>query len=194
MLRHSDNLPPAAARALDGLVQVVPDFPKPGIVFRNILPALGNAACFRSIVDALAAPYTQKRPDLVLGIESRGFIFAAAVAAKLGVGFVAARKPGKLPGPTDRVAYSLEYADSAVLELQHRAIPANASVVVIDDVLVTGGTADAAAQLVNMQNGFVMSHDFVIELDGLGGRRRLLGESGNVRWSPTGGFHALVTY
>ena len=127
------------------LVRDVPDFPEPGILFRDITPLLGDGPAFRSLVESLGRPHAGV--DVVAGIEARGFILAAPLATRLGVGFVPVRKAGKLPGPTERASYALEYGE-AMLEVTHDAIRPGQRVLLVDDVLATGGTAAAAAELV----------------------------------------------
>jgi len=156
------------------LIRNVPDFPKPGILFKDITPLIGDPLGFHVVIDALTEHYLSRRVDAVVGIESRGFIFGAALAARLNAAFVPVRKPGKLPAATDRVAYSLEYG-SAELEMHKDSLFPGANVVIVDDLLATGGTAAAAAELVHRQRGQVDSFAFVIELSFLGGRGKLGG-------------------
>ncbi len=157
-------------RRLRAAVRDVPDFPRPGIAFKDITPVLADGALFADTVRALAA-YAD-RADLVVGIESRGFIFGAALAVQLGCGFVPFRKPGKLPYRTERVEFSLEYGTDA-LEAHVDAIVPGHRVLIVDDVLATGGTAAAAADLVRRLGGDVVAAAFVLELTALGGRSRL---------------------
>lgn len=153
-------------------IRNVPDFPKPGILFKDITPLLGDPLAFHIVIDALTEHYLERRIDVVVGVESRGFIFGAALAARLNAGFVPVRKPGKLPAAVDRVAYSLEYGN-AELEMHKDSLFPGARVVVVDDLLATGGTAAAAAELVGKQRGEVDSFAFVIELSFLKGRAKL---------------------
>jgi adenine phosphoribosyltransferase len=153
------------------LIRDVPDFPKPGIVFKDITPLLADAEAFRAMIDALVTPY-RGRIDAVLGIESRGFIIGAAAALALGTGIAIVRKPGKLPYRTHQASYQLEYG-SDTLEIHHDAIGAGHRVLLIDDLLATGGTASAAIQLVERCGGRVAACAFVIELGFLDGRARL---------------------
>jgi adenine phosphoribosyltransferase len=161
---------------LKSKIRHVPDFPKPGILFYDITTLLSDARGFRDTVDALAAPYMGEDIDAVVGIESRGFIIGAAVANALGCGFVPVRKPGKLPSKTIREAYSLEYGDNA-LEIHEDAVAKEARVLIVDDVLATGGTAAAAAKLVRQVGGDLRGLAFLIELSFLSGRERLPGEA-----------------
>ncbi|MGH3102471.1 MAG: adenine phosphoribosyltransferase [Gaiellaceae bacterium] len=155
-------------------VRDVPDFPKPGIVFKDIMPLLADPQALRETVDGLAAWAEPRRPDIVLGAEARGFITGGALACKLGCGFVAARKPGKLPWTTVSAKYSLEYGFD-VLELHADAISRGQRVLVHDDVLATGGTARAKCELVEQLGGEVVGALFIISLDFLNGRERLAG-------------------
>lgn len=153
-------------------IRAIPDFPKPGILFRDITPLLANPAALRAAVDALAAPYRDLPPRAVVGIESRGFIFGIAVAERLGCGFVPVRKPGKLPAETRQVAYDLEYGSDA-LEIHLDAIAAGDRVLIVDDLLATGGTMAASVELVRGLGAEVVAAVFLIELAALGGRGRL---------------------
>jgi adenine phosphoribosyltransferase len=157
---------------LASLVRDVPDFPKPGIVFKDIMPLLADAGALRQTVDELAAWAEPRRPDIVLGAEARGFITGGALACKLGCGFVAARKPGKLPWRTVSAKYALEYGFD-VLELHADAIRSGQRVLVHDDVLATGGTAKAKCDLVEQLGGEVVGVIFIISLEFLNGRERL---------------------
>ena len=155
-------------------VRDVPDFPKPGILFRDITPLLASPEAFHAAVGAMADPFRQTRVDRVVGIEARGFMFGAAIARELGLGFVPVRKPGKLPGRTERVAYGLEYGSDA-LEMHSDAFASGETALVVDDVLATGGTAAAAVELVERLGARVAGLSFFIELGPLGGRSRLSG-------------------
>jgi adenine phosphoribosyltransferase len=152
-------------------IRDVPDFPQPGILFRDITPLLANARAFAAAVDGIAAPHLGK-VDLVLGVESRGFIVGAPVAYRLGVGFAIARKPGKLPFRTVEESYQLEYG-SASLQLHEDALAHGKRVVIVDDLLATGGTALAAIKLAQRLGAAIVGCAFVIELDFLKGRDRL---------------------
>ena len=160
------------SNALKSHVRDVPDFPKPGILFKDITPLLANASAFASTIDLLAEQVADRHIDRVVGIESRGFIFASALAVRLGTGFVPVRKPGKLPHASDRVSYALEYGEDA-LEMHKDALKPGSNVLVVDDVIATGGTAAAAAALVHRQGGVLAGFLFVVELMALGGRARL---------------------
>ena len=151
------------------LIRDVPDFPKPGVTFRDITPVLSEPRAFAAAVAAMAAPWRHAPPDAVAGIESRGFILGAALALELGCGFVPVRKPGKLPGRTLSVGYRLEYG-SDQLEVQVDAVPPGARVLVVDDVLATGGTLRAATALMRRQGAEVIGADVLVELVPLGGR------------------------
>ncbi|HSA24284.1 MAG TPA: adenine phosphoribosyltransferase, partial [Myxococcota bacterium] len=160
------------SKALSKLIRDVPDFPKPGIVFKDITPLLQDAKGFRAAVRALAKAAEPMQPEAFLGIESRGFLFAGALALELGHGVLIARKPGKLPYQAHRVSYDLEYG-SASLELHVDAVAKGQRVVIVDDLLATGGTAQAAARLVEQQGGVVAGWLFLVELEFLHGRQRL---------------------
>ncbi len=158
--------------ALKKLVRDIPDFPKEGILFKDITPILKHPEAFRFVVDALTDELKKAKIDVVVGIESRGFIFSPAVVYKLGVGFVPVRKKGKLPHKTEQVEYDLEYG-SAILEIHQDSIIKGARVAIIDDLLATGGTALAAAHLVERLGGKVEKIAFLIELLFLKGREKL---------------------
>lgn len=153
-------------------VRAVPDFPKPGILFRDITPVLADPKAFHMVIDALVEHFIGQQIDAIVAVESRGFIFGAPLASRLNTSFVPARKPGKLPAETVSVEYALEYG-RASLELHKDALSPGDSVVVIDDLLATGGTAAAAGELVLSQGAQVLAYAFVIELDALGGRHKL---------------------
>lgn len=160
--------------ALRAAVRDVVDFPKAGIVFKDITPILGNAALFRDSISLLCEHVEGKTIDKVVGIDARGFIFAAAVADRLGVGFVPVRKKGKLPWKTRQVAYALEYGES-IVELHEDAIAPGERVFLVDDLLATGGTASAALALLTELGADIVSVSFLIELSFLNGRE-LLGD------------------
>jgi adenine phosphoribosyltransferase len=159
---------------LKSLIREVPDFPKAGINFYDITTLLQNPAGLRAVIDDLGEAYKGKGIEIVAGIEARGFIFAPAVAYALNAGFVPIRKPKKLPAPTERVEYQLEYGTD-VLEIHKDAITPGQKVLIVDDVLATGGTAKAVAHLVEKLGGDLVGLSFVIELDFLKGRDRLPG-------------------
>ena len=156
-------------------IRHVPDFPKPGILFYDITTLLNDAQGFRDVIGAVAGPYTKSGIEQVVGIESRGFILGAAVANALGAGFVPIRKPGKLPSKTHREDYALEYGTDG-LEIHEDAVREGQRVLIVDDVLATGGTAKAAAGLVRRIGGQLVGLSFLIELKVLNGRDRLSGE------------------
>jgi len=153
-------------------IRHVPDFPKAGILFYDITTLLQDPAGLRAAIDSIALPFHDQKIDLVVGIESRGFIFGAPVADRLGAGFAPVRKPGKLPAACVRESYALEYGTDA-LEIHEDAIKAGQRVLIVDDLLATGGTASAAAALVRLGGGEVVGCAFTIELAFLGGRARL---------------------
>jgi len=153
-------------------IRDIPDFPKPGIIFKDITPLLNNGALFRKTIDILAERYRGQSIDTVLGIESRGFIVGSALACVLGAGFSVVRKPGKLPYQTHSASYELEYGTDK-LEIHIDGIARNARVVIADDLIATGGTAAATAALVTRLGGTVVECAFVIELSFLNGRQKL---------------------
>lgn len=161
--------------ALKECIRHVPDFPKPGILFYDITTLMKDPAGFRAAVDAMAAPYVGQHVDLVVGIESRGFIFGAAVADRLNAGFAPVRKLGKLPHATRRASYQLEYGTDS-LEIHEDAVAPGQKVLVVDDLLATGGTAAATVGLVRGLGANVVGVQFLIELVALGGRAKLLDE------------------
>jgi adenine phosphoribosyltransferase len=156
-------------------IRSVPDFPKAGILFYDITTLLQDPAGFRAAVNSLATPFEAQGIDLVVGIESRGFIFGSAVADRLGAGFAPVRKPGKLPSTTMKATYDLEYGTDT-LEIHDDAVRPGQRVLVVDDLLATGGTAKAASGLVKRLGGEVYALAFLIELIALNGRERLNGE------------------
>jgi len=156
-------------------IRDVPDFPKPGIVFKDITPLLLDPVAFRGAVELMTAPFRGARISRVVSIESRGFLLGAPVALGLEAGLVPMRKPGKLPAERGRVEYALEYGTDA-LEMHTDAVAAEDRVLIVDDVLATGGTAAAAARLVRTRGADVVGFTFLIELDLLKGRARLQGE------------------
>lgn len=158
--------------ALKEIIRDIPDFPKPGIIFKDITPLLQNPEAFRTVVDLIAESFHGKKIDYVVGIESRGFIFSPTLAYKIGAGFIPVRKKGKLPYKTHEIAYALEYGE-AVLEIHQDAIPAGSRVAIVDDLLATGGTAIAAAHLVEKSGAKVEKIAFLVELLFLHGREKL---------------------
>jgi len=166
---------PMGLADLDSLVRAVPDYPSPGVVFRDITPLLADGPAFNSAVAALADLVEHHGPvDTVAGMEARGFVLGAALAVRLGVGFVPLRKAGKLPPPVESVTYDLEYG-SATLEVRTGTVDPGSRVLIVDDVLATGGTAAAAVSLVKACGGDVVGAAFLLELDDLGGREALSG-------------------
>lgn len=159
---------------LTNLVRDIPDYPSPGVTFRDITPLLGNADGFQRSIDELVERFQGVQVDRVLGMEARGFIVAAPVAYRLGAGFITVRKAGKLPWAVVREEYALEYGRDK-LEMHRDAIHPGERILIIDDVLATGGTAEATYRLVDTLGGVVAGLGFLIELDGLGGRDRLEG-------------------
>jgi adenine phosphoribosyltransferase len=159
---------------LKGLIREVPDFPKPGVLFYDITTLLKDPQGLKSVIDGLSAHSEGMKIDTVVGIEARGFIFAPAVAYALHAGFVPVRKPNKLPAAAERVEYQLEYGTD-VLEIHRDAVEIGHRVLIVDDVLATGGTAAAVAKLVKQLRGEVVGLHFVIELDFLNGREKLPG-------------------
>ena len=156
-------------------IRTIPDFPRPGISFFDITTLLRDAKGFKATIDSLALPYADRRIDLVVGIESRGFILGAAVAERLGAGLIPVRKPGKLPAKVIKETYELEYGKDA-LEIHADAIDRGQRVLIVDDVLATGGTAAAATQLVRKLGGELQGLAFLIELTFLNGKAKLAGE------------------
>ena len=154
-------------------IRDIPDFPKKGIVFKDITPLLASPRAFHIVLDTLAERFIGEHIDAVVGVDARGFIFGGALAARLNASFVPARKPGKLPGDSDSVAYDTEYS-KATLEMHKGSIREGARAIVVDDLLATGGTECAAAELVRKQGGYVIAYAFVIELSFLNGREKLL--------------------
>lgn len=165
-------------------IRDVPDYPKPGIMFRDVTPLLGDATAFGACIDEMASIVDGKRIGTILGIEARGFILGGALAYKLGIGFVPARKKGKLPREKIEEEYGLEYGKDAI-EVHKDAITPGENVLIVDDLLATGGTADAAARLVRRLGGTIAGFVFVIELKDLNGRKRL---------EQYGGVYSIVKY
>jgi adenine phosphoribosyltransferase len=161
---------------LKQLIREVPDYPKAGILFYDITTLLKDKGGFHGVIDGLKAPYRDTKVDVVLGIEARGFIFAPALAYALNAGFVPVRKPKKLPCEAVSVTYDLEYGTDT-LEMHKDAVTSGMRVLIVDDLLATGGTAAAAARLVSQQGGVVVGLGFVVELSFLNGRRKLAGHN-----------------
>jgi adenine phosphoribosyltransferase len=165
------------------LIREVPDFPKPGILFYDITTLLKDALALRAIVDELADRYRDKQVSKIIGIESRGFIFGSALAYRLGAGFVPVRKPGKLPADIFEVKYNLEYGANS-LAIHRDAVGMGENVLIVDDLLATGGTAAATVNLVRQLGGEIVGLAFLIELTSLDGRKQLDGCD----------VHAMITY
>ena len=168
---------------IKALIRDIPDFPKPGIIFKDLTPVIGNSAAMRRISTALTEPFIDQRITAVAGMEARGFIFGALAARELDVGFIPLRKPGKLPAQAHSVSYALEYGE-ATLEMHCDAVTANDRVLLIDDLLATGGTAAASVDLVNRAGAEIAGLCFVVELDFLDGRSTLDGQQ----------IHSLIHY
>lgn len=169
--------------SLKARIRDVPDFPEPGVLFKDIMPLLADPACLHEVTDLIADWAEPRKPEVILGAEARGFILGATVAYKLGCGFVAARRPGKLPWKTVSATYALEYGENS-LELHADAITSGQRVLVHDDVLATGGTARAICDLAEQLGGEVVGVAFVIELDFLEGAKQLEGRD----------VHSLIHY
>ena len=171
------------ATEIQAAIRNVPDFPKPGIQFKDITPVLGDAALFSGSIDLLAAHHAESGIDAVVGIDARGFIFAAAAARQLNAAFVPVRKQGKLPYKTIEESYSLEYGEATVA-IHEDALQPGARVLLLDDLLATGGTAAAAAKLVRKVGAEIVEIGFLIELSFLNGREKLNGHP----------IHSIITY
>ncbi|MEO8742677.1 MAG: adenine phosphoribosyltransferase [Lysobacteraceae bacterium] len=171
-------------QSIESLIRAVPDFPAPGIVFRDITPLLADARAFARSIKLLAEPWRDKSVQTVCSIESRGFIFGAALATVLNAGFVPLRKPGKLPPPVIAVDYALEYGNDR-LEIREESLRSRERVLLVDDVLATGGTLRAAQALVEKLDADIVGASVLIEIAGLGGRSR---------WGDTHTLHALLQY
>ncbi len=159
---------------LRAFIREVPDFPQPGVLFRDVTPLLKDAGAFNAALDAMQAYVTSRGADAIIGIESRGFLFGAPLAVRLSLPFVPIRKPGKLPAAHMSIEYALEYGEGQ-LDIHSDALSVGDSVVIVDDLLATGGTAVGAAKLVELLGGRVAGLAFLIELKGLEGRERLPG-------------------
>jgi adenine phosphoribosyltransferase len=158
--------------SIDAMIRVIPDFPIPGIMFRDITPLLADAAGFKAVIDLFVDRFRGERLDYVVGVEARGYMFAAPIAYALGAGFVPVRKPGKLPSSTITESYTLEYGTNA-LEIHDDAVPPGSRVLIVDDLLATGGTAAATVRLLRTLRAEVVGVAFLIELAGLDGRAAL---------------------
>jgi adenine phosphoribosyltransferase len=174
---------PVTASDLEAAIRTVPDFPKPGIQFKDITPVLGDATLFAGSIDLLAAHHADSRIDAVVGIDARGFIFAAAAARQLNTAFVPIRKKGKLPHKTIEENFSLEYGEDTVA-IHEDALKPGARVLLLDDLLATGGTAAAATKLVQKVGAEIVEIGFLIELSFLNGREKLNGQP----------IHSVITY
>ncbi len=159
-------------KSLRDYIRTIPDFPVPGVQFRDVTTLFSDAGAFRRAVDELAAPYSKDGIDVVVAMDARGFILGGAIAYSLGLPFVPIRKKGKLPGKTIVEAYSLEYGD-AIVEIHDDAFQAGARVLLIDDLLATGGTAVAGVKLIERLGGHIVAASFVVDLPDLGGGKRL---------------------
>ncbi len=157
---------------LKDLVRTIPDYPKPGIMFRDITTLLGNARAFRRAVDELVHPFAGQKVDKIAGIEARGFILGGAIAHQLSAGFVPIRKKGKLPHHTVRIAYSLEYGVDE-MEMHTDAVHPGEKIILVDDLIATGGTAEGAVKLLQKMGADIVAACFVIDLPDLGGRAKL---------------------
>ena len=168
-------------KSVEDYIRTIPDFPHKGIMFRDVTTLFSDPRGFRICIDQLLSPYAGMRIDKVVGLEARGFILGGAVAHQLSVGFVPIRKKGKLPGKTIEQAYQLEYGE-AVMELHDDAILPGEKILVVDDLLATGGTCEASIKLVERLGGEVISAAFVIDLPELGGRKRLQNMGIDLHW------------
>jgi len=153
-------------------IRTIPDFPEPGILFRDITTLLSDAEALNETIERFAEHYKNEKIDVVAGVESRGFIIGTPLAIRMGLGFIPIRKAGKLPGPTHGVDYDLEYGKDRV-EVHHDAIPEGSRVLLVDDLIATGGTIEGSAKLVKKVGGVIVGYAFVIELTDLKGRERL---------------------
>ena len=163
---------PDVLREIREAIRTIPDYPKPGVMFRDITTLLGNARAFHRVVEELARPWRNERVDHVAGIEARGFILGGALAHQLSAGFVPIRKKGKLPHTTVRVAYSLEYGLDE-MEMHRDAVAPGERIVLVDDLIATGGTAEAAVKLLRSLGASILAACFIIDLPDLGGSARL---------------------
>jgi adenine phosphoribosyltransferase len=159
-------------KSLEKLIRTIPDYPKPGILFRDVTTLFGNAKGFKKAIKAMAKPYQDQKIDAVAGIEARGFILGGAIADRLGCGFIPIRKKGKLPWKTIGQEYTLEYGVD-VIEMHEDAVAVGQRILIVDDLIATGGTAEAAAKLIARSGGVVVGATFIIDLVDLGGVQRL---------------------
>ena len=157
---------------LKSLIRTIPDYPKPGILFRDVTTLLGNARGFKATIEQMAAPYVGAGVEAVAGIEARGFILAGAIADRLGCGFVPLRKKGKLPWKTIGQEYTLEYGVD-IMEMHEDAVRQGERILIVDDLIATGGTAEAAAKLIRRSGGEIVGATFIIDLPELGGMKKL---------------------
>jgi adenine phosphoribosyltransferase len=162
------------AQWLKDIIRDVPDFPKAGIIFKDLTTLLRDPEAFAFVIDCLTAKCAEYKPTMIVGIEARGFILAPVIANKLGVGFVPVRKPGKLPWQTEKISYALEYGEDSI-EVHKDAVGAADRVIIIDDLLATGGTALAAKQLMHKLGAQVVACGFMVELDFLSGAPKVIG-------------------
>jgi adenine phosphoribosyltransferase len=163
---------PQTLAAIQASIRTIPDYPRPGILFRDITTLMGNAQVFRLVVDEMVRPWEPSGVDRVAGIEARGFILGGAVAHRLSAGFVPIRKKGKLPHETVRIAYSLEYGIDE-MEIHRDSVTPGQRIILVDDLIATGGTAEAAVRLLRSLGAQILAACFVIDLPDLGGRKRL---------------------
>jgi adenine phosphoribosyltransferase len=170
---------------LQSLVRTIPDYPKPGIMFRDVTTLFGNAQGFRTAITRMVEPFIAARPAAVAGIEARGFILGGAIADRLGCGFVPLRKKGKLPAKTIGQQYTLEYGVD-IIEMHEDAIRPGERVLIVDDLIATGGTAEAAVKLVSRSGGEIAGATFIIDLPALGGSAKL--SAHGIRW------HTLMAF
>ena len=160
---------------LKGIIRDVPDFPKQGIIFKDLTTLMKDPEAFSFVVNCLAEKCREYKPTVIVGIEARGFILAPVIAHKLNVGFVPVRKPGKLPWQTEKISYALEYGEDSI-EVHRDAVTKDDRVIIIDDLLATGGTANAAKQLMQKLKAKVVACGFVVELDFLSGKAKVIGD------------------
>ena len=170
----------AVQSELISAIRSIPDYPKPGVMFRDITTLLGNPRAFRRAIDELVHPYAGTKVDKIAGIEARGFILGGAIAHQLSAGFIPIRKKGKLPHDTVRIAYSLEYGVDE-MEMHRDAVAPGDKVILVDDLIATGGTAEGAAKLLKRMGADIVAACFIIDLPELGGRKKLEALGVNVR-------------